>query len=178
MSALTTFGASALKVIGSLAPTVATALGGPFAGTAVSALETALGVTGKDNVEKAVLAGNPDALAKVQVAEDSLKATLASLKIEAEQLQYADVDSARKREEVLKDWTPTVLATAITIGFFSLLAALMAITIPARNEPVAYALVGALGAGFNQILSYYFGSSKGSADKTQSLIDAAQKIAK
>ena len=178
MSTLAVFGASALKVIGSLAPTVATALGGPFAGTAVSALESALGVTGKDNVEKAILAGSPDALAKVQVAEDGLKATLASLKIEAEQLQYADIDSARKREESLRDWTPTVLATVITIGFFGLIAALIEMMIPARNEPVVYALVGALGAGFNQILSYYFGSSKGSADKTQSLIDAAQKSIK
>ena len=174
MSDLTKFGASALKVISSLAPTVATALGGPFAGTAVTALEKALGVAGQANIEQAVLAGNPEALAKVQVAEIDLQKTLAQLGIQEEQLQLEDVDSARKREESVKDWTPTVLATVITIGFFGLIAALIEMMIPARNEPVVYALVGALGAGFNQVLSYYFGSSKGSADKTQGLINAVQ----
>ena len=155
MSELTSFGSSALKIISSLAPTVATALGGPFAGTAVAALERALGVTGKDNVEASILAGNPDALAKVKVAEDELRATLASLKVNEEALQYSDISNARAREMALRDWTPSVLAWLVTLGFFGLIVAMLRIDVPKENQAIVYALVGTLGAVWTSIAGYY-----------------------
>ena len=177
MSQLTVFGGNALKVIGSLAPTVATALGGPFAGAAVSALEKVFGLapgSGAPAIENTILAGNPDDLAKVKIAELDLQKTLADLGVQEEQLRLVDVDSARKREEVVKDSTPALLAWLTVLGFFTIIGILVKIDIPARNEPVVYALVGALGAAMQQVLGYYFGSSKGSSDKTQSLIAAVQ----
>ena len=178
MSQLTQFGSAALKIIGTLAPTVATALGGPFAGTAVSALEKALGLepgSGQAAIEKTVLAGNPDDLAKVRIAEIDLQKTMAANGIEMEHLQLQDVADARAREIAVKDWTPAMLSWLIITGFFTIIAVLVKVDIPVRNEPVVYALVGALGAGLQQVLGYFFGSSKGSAEKTQSLIDAASK---
>lgn len=170
-------GSSALKVIGSLAPTVATALGGPFAGAAVTALERALGFqqgAGTSAIEKTVLAGNPDDLAKVKIAEDDLQKTLAELGVQEEQLQYADVASAREREAQVKDYTPAMLAWLVTMGFFGLIAFLLKIDVPADNKAIVFTMVGALGTAWTSIISYYFGSSKGSADKTQSLIAAVQ----
>lgn len=172
MSDLTTFSSAALHVIESLAPTVATALGGPFAGTAIAALEKVLGVQGKDNVEKAILLGNPEALAKVQEAEIDLQKTLASLKIQEEQLQYADVASARQREIAVRDRTPSVLAWLITLGFFGLVAAMLRIDVPKDNQAIVYALVGTLGAVWTSIAGYYYGSSASSRTKTDGLVAA------
>jgi multidrug transporter EmrE-like cation transporter len=172
MSELTQFGSAALHVISTVAPTVATALGGPFAGTAVAALERALGVQGKDNVEQAVLLGNPEALAKVQEAEIDLKKTLASLKIQEEQLQYSDIANARAREAAVRDYTPSVLAWLVTVGFFGLIVAMLRIDVPKDNQAIVYALVGTLGAVWTSIAGYYYGSSASSRTKTDGLVAA------
>ena len=180
MSQLTTFGSAALKVIESLAPTVATALGGPFAGTAVTALENSLGLapgSGQPAIEKAILAGNPDDLAKVQIAETQLKATIASLGIQEEQLRYADVDSARRREIAVRDYTPEVLLYMSTALVGAAMYMLMTVQVPARNEPLVYSLVGALGVVWTTAVAYFVGSSKGSAEKTQAMIASAQDLA-
>ena len=180
MSQIATFGSAALKIIESLAPTVATALGGPFAGAAVTHLESALGLapgSGAAAVEKTILAGNPDDLAKVQIAETNLKATLASLGVQEDQLRYADVDSARKREMAVRDYTPEVLLYMSTALVGGAMYMLMTVQVPARNEPLVYSLVGALGVVWTTAVAYFVGSSKGSAEKTQAMIASAQDLA-
>lgn len=173
---MSTFTDGFKKIVGTLAPTIATALGGPFAGAAVSALTSALGLaptTSQADLEKAVLNADPAALAQVKVAEVNLQATLASLGVQEEQLAYGDTDSARKREEEVKDRTPSILAYLLTVGFFGVTAFMLLNGKPQNGGDALLVMLGALGGGFAQVLSYYFGSSSSSKSKTDALTSLA-----
>lgn len=62
-----------------------------------------------------------------------------------------------------------VFAAIVLICIFSLLALLIFKPIPEINKDTANILIGALAASFISIIQYYFGSSKGSADKQEML---------
>jgi hypothetical protein len=145
---------------------VGTALGGPFGGLAGTVLSAALGGADPKAAETQILSGDTTALANVQIAEVNLKAKLAELGVQKEQLVYADVDSARKREMTVKDWMPGFLAVGVTTGFFCILGFMLTIGKPPAGGDVLLVMIGALGTSFANIIGYYFGSSAGSADKT------------
>lgn len=63
------------------------------------------------------------------------------------------------------------LGALITAGFFVILYVVFVIAMPEGNKDVGLLVIGALIAKFGDVVSYFYGSSKGSADKT----DAMQK---
>lgn len=100
--------------------------------------------------------------------------------------EFADLDSARKREMAVatsenapylnKIVTP-VLAIAILVATFILFGLVMfaqGIIDPTRKDIIIYVL-GVLSAISTQIVSYYFGSSKGSTDKNLAIDKMLQK---
>jgi ABC-type Na+ efflux pump permease subunit len=62
-----------------------------------------------------------------------------------------------------------ILAGIIVIGFFVLMYILMFVHIPIENVNTANLAIGALIGSFTNIIGYFFGSSSGSAEKTQLL---------
>ena len=62
-----------------------------------------------------------------------------------------------------------VLGAIIVIGFFICLYFLIEVEMPKANENMLYMVIGALEAKFSDVVSYFYGSSKGSADKTEHL---------
>jgi len=101
-------------------------------------------------------------------------AKMAELQTQAElklaELEASDRNSARQREATVKDQTPTVLAYAVTGGFFGVLLIMMFYEIPISAKDVLYVMLGSLGTAWTAIISYFYGSSSGSSAK-QSLID-------
>ena len=59
------------------------------------------------------------------------------------------------------------LGALFMIGYFSLIGFVLTRIIPAENKEIALMLFGTLTAGVSLILGYFYGSSKGSADKTE-----------
>ena len=59
-----------------------------------------------------------------------------------------------------------VLGAVIVIGFYVVLAIVFRTPIPNVNHDVVMLLIGALIAKFADVVGYFYGSSKGSADKT------------
>jgi hypothetical protein len=57
------------------------------------------------------------------------------------------------------------LGLAVTIGFFGVLYLIMKEDVDRTMRDALLIMIGALGAGFAQVLSFYFGSSTGSAAK-------------
>jgi hypothetical protein len=166
------FGSEAKIIIGAIAPTLGTALGGPFGGLAGSLLSKALGTGDDKATEAAILGQSPESLAKVKQAELDLQAKLAELGVEKEQLAYADTDSARAREETVKDSTPRNLAYGITFGFFGILAYLLFNGKPPGGD-VIMVMLGALGTAWTGVIGYYFGSSAGSDNKAATIAKLA-----
>lgn len=172
-----------LPVINKLAPTIATALGGPLAGGAVAALQGVFGITPegttKDQQSQLVAAisgANADQLLAMKKADQDYaiqmqKAGFENVQ-ELEKIASSDRDSARKREIEVKDNTPKILSYAITIGFFGVLAFMMLSEVPAGSRDVLNIMLGSLATAWISITGYYFGSTSGSKDKTALLAKA------
>lgn len=158
-----------LSWLKTIAPTVATALGGPLAGLAVEAVGSAFGW------EEATKEKVQDALTKGQLSGEQLtqlkQAEMAMLEKERElgfkfaELDYKDRDSARQREIAVKDNTNKVLAYTVVGAFVALVAGTL-LGWARVDSALAGTLVGYLSAKAEQVLAYYFGSTKGSAEKT------------
>lgn len=67
----------------------------------------------------------------------------------------------------LKDISMYVLGGFIVGGFFVLLYFLVFYTIPIENKDILNIVVGALIGSFTTVVGYFYGSSKGSADKNK-----------
>lgn len=179
---------SIATAIGSIAPTLATMLGGPLAGTAVTALESALGLkpgSGSDGITQAVQGMTPDQIAAVRKADQQHAEILGQQQIDLAKLNAAheeafardDIDdraSARAREIAVKDWVPAMLAILVTVGFFSVLGYMIAVGKPKEGGDALLVMLGSLGAAWTAIIAYYFGSSMSSAKKDATLAEIAK----
>lgn len=164
------------SIVGTVAPTIATALGGPLAGVAVKTLASA--VLGSDEgdpktLEKqvaAALQADPNLVMRVKEAEIAFQARLEELGVEREKIAAEDRNSARQREAQTGDsWTPRLLAGAVTVGFFGVLWLVMRGGVPAEGGEAMLILLGSLGTAWTGIIAYYFGSSAGSKAKDTAL---------
>jgi hypothetical protein len=158
------------KVVATVAPGLATALGGPLAGLAVSAVSNAL--LGKPDateaeISAALTAGGPDALAKVREAEIAFQTRMEELGIDLEKIHQADRASARQREIAAGDsWTPRVLATLVVVAWIAVQWFLLSNIIPTEMRDLIARVLGTLDAALMMVLAYFFGSSAGSKEKS------------
>lgn len=167
------------QIIGTVAPLIGTALGGPLGGLAGSFLADKLGKPPGDTkaLETAVLSGTPDIMLKLKEADDAFRTHLADIGVAEDKLVYDDKANARAREIAVKDKTPAVLAYLVTFGFFGVLSYVIHYGIKTigsgQGGEAVLIMLGSLGTAWTGIVAYYFGSSAGSASKT----DALNKIA-
>jgi uncharacterized membrane protein len=61
------------------------------------------------------------------------------------------------------------LGALIALGLFVIIYFLIKIAAPIENKDALLILLGVIAASFNNVVGYFFGSSKGSADKTEML---------
>lgn len=157
-------------ILGAVAPALATALGGPLAGTAASILGASLlnkADASEAEIAEVVAAGSPETLARLREIDAGFKTRMQELGIDLERINQADRASARERETKLQDWTPRILATLVTLGFFGTLAWIVSVGLPANGGEAVLIMLGSLGTAWTQIVAYYYGSSAGSAEKNQ-----------
>ena len=152
-------------------PTIASALGGPFAGLAAGFIASKLGLEDKtvDSISGLISGASPEDMVKIKEIDADLKKYFAGLGLKETELENADRNSARQREMTVQDWTPRILSYLITLGFFGVVAYLIRYGKPEFGSDVLLVLVGSLGTAWTGIISYYFGSSKGSEEKTRLL---------
>lgn len=177
--------------LGSIAPTLATMLGGPLAGTAVSALVGAFGLApgaGADEVTKVVQAGlTPDAIASVRKADQEHAEKLEQMKVDVLKLNAdheaalatvdaGDRDSARRREIAVRGWTTPALAWLVVAASLGVTAAVISgyVTSDPKLSVLVGTVLGSLMSEAKQVLAYYFGSSAGSQAKDAVIADAVR----
>lgn len=160
----------ALGILARVAPTLASMIGGPFAGQAVVAIESALGLDpsgNKDAALKAVCGCSPEQLASIKAEDNRHAEVLAKLGLDAEALAVQDRDGARRMQIDTRAWTPPALALGITLGFFGVLAWTLNNGLPTAGGEAVLVLLGALDNAWGAVVNFYFGSSAGSARKDQ-----------
>jgi hypothetical protein len=151
-----------------IAPTIATALGGPLAGLAVDAVSKAIGVDPKD-VQSTIDQGklSADQIAQLKTAEIAMAARAQELGLDFEKIAVDDRKSARDMQTATQSWIPSVMAIGVTIGFFGILFGLMYGQI--QHAPQIDIMLGSLGTAWTGIIAFYFGSSAGSQKKDELL---------
>ena len=150
--------------IESIAPTIASCLGGPLAGLAVEAVSKAIGVD-PNAVQDTINSGKltADQIASIQSAEIALKSKAQEMNLDFEQLAVQDRKSARDMQTTTKSFIPPLLALIITLGFFGILVGMM--TGKVTSSDALMLLLGSLGTAWTGVISFYFGSSASSQNK-------------
>ena len=149
-----------------LVPTIATCLGGPLAGLAVTAVSKALGID-EDKVQDVIDSGklNADQISSLKQAEIELQRQAQELGLNFEQLAVQDRASARDLQKETKSIIPPLLSILVTLGFFGILGGLMSGKI--MTSDALMLMLGSLGTAWTGIIAFYFGSSASSQAKDQ-----------
>jgi hypothetical protein len=157
-----------LGILKGVAPVLATAVAGPAGGAAVGWIASKLGIPDDtiEGVTKA-LTGNPEMTLKLK-----------ELDLEYAKLEIADRDSARKAyaqvatseyATKLDKVVVPVLALGVVGLAFTLIGVLMFVNTPQDQQQIIIFALGFITSAAGQVLSFYFGSSQGSKDKTEEI---------
>lgn len=157
-----------LSILKGVAPVLATAVAGPAGGAAVGWIASKLGID-DDTIEGVTeaLTGNPEMTMKLK-----------ELDLEYAKLDQLDRDSARKAyAEVATSENATKLDKAVvpmlalgTVGLaFMFIGVLIFINVPTDQQQIIIFALGFITSSAGQVLSFYFGSSQGSKDKTKEI---------
>lgn len=165
-----------LNLVRTVAPSIASAVGGPLAGMATKAISEAL--LGKPDGTEQELAqaaekATPDQLLALKKAENDFAVQMRELDIDLERIAGADRDSARNREIKVRDWMPRILAFVIVAGFMLTVFLVLLGYVDGMRDPLMATTVGTLigfvSAKCEQVVAYYFGSSAGSKAKDEAI---------
>lgn len=166
-------------IVTKAAPLIGNAIGGPAGGMVAGWIASELGedVDPSDPVALAnAINGDPNSLFKLKELEARNKEELQKIGLELFRSEVADKDSAREREKAYiaatggRDYFLIVMAVMVTFGFFGILIGLLFLDIgkmSAAALSILNIMIGVLGTNFNNIIGYFFGSSKGSNDKNK-----------
>lgn len=155
-----------LGLLKGLAPSVATAVAGPLGALAVSAIAEKFGVADDVASVAKAIAGDPEAASK-----------LAELDLRQFELENEDRDSARHMQETALNQDDKFAKHFIywfawfwSVGSMAYFFAITFGTVPASGKDFGNIILGfLLGTAVATIISFFYGSSKSSKDKTDAL---------
>ena len=156
-------------MIENVAPTIATALGGPVAGMAVKAISTALlghPDGSEDDINTALATATPDQIAAIKRADNDFKVQMKSLDIDLIKIAEKDRESARNMQIANKSMLVPSLATIIISAFVVVTIGTL-LGYAKIESAMAGTLIGYLSAKAELVLSFYFGSSADSESKSE-----------
>ena len=158
-----------------IAPTVASALLGPMGGIAVAGLGKIFGIDGATtkDITKMITEGQvtPDQLAQIKMLELKLKGEEDERGFKYSELEFKDKDSARQMQMATHSKMPAVLTILVTVGFFGILGLLFFHPELKGNE-IVMLMVGQLSAVWAACVSFYVGTTYGSANKNAMLANS------
>jgi hypothetical protein len=189
--------------LSSIAPTLATMLGGPLAGTAVTALESAFGLTpgaGADGITKVMQTGQmtPEIMSAIRAADQKHAEIIGQQGIDLAKLN-ADHEAAmeqiavddRKSARLVNSGRDAVWWIAVSIlgtfavimgsvlyGCFVLITGGMPVkdaSVVAAVSGLVGAVVGYVAANAQTVVNFIYGGSLGSEKKTDALAASVQQ---
>jgi hypothetical protein len=157
-----------LGILKGVAPVLATAVAGPAGGAAVGWIASKLGIPDDtiEGVTKA-LTGNPEMTLKLK----ELDLEYAKLEVQdrdSARQAYAQVATSEHATKLDKVVVP-VLALGVVGLAFTLIGVLMFVNTPQDQQQIIIFALGFITSAAGQVLSFYFGSSQGSKDKTEEI---------
>lgn len=164
------------KIVGTVAPTIATALGGPLAGIATKAIAGAFGMSDDsddDAVAAAVANATPEQLLELKRAEQGFVLRMRELDIDLERLALDDRKDARARAVAMNDrspiWIGAMVLTVWAVVNFTLLITPYP---PVIAGELVGRILGMIDAATMAFLYWLYGSSAGSKTKDETIKQA------
>jgi|TARA_R110000803_G_scaffold52240_1_gene107536 hypothetical protein len=150
-------------VLGAVAPTIGSALGGPMGNMAMGMVAQALGCKNETkSIDKAVQDATPEQLSELKKIDNDFDVKMKELDIDLFALETADIQDARGKFS--KDWTARIMGIVVVGGFMGYIF-LVTLQPPEQNSEALINLVlGYLGGLASAIISFYFGASHTSND--------------
>lgn len=165
------------KLLGSVAPLVGTAFGGPLGGIAASFVADKLGLSDKSvsAVAEVLKDGKltPDQLTQIKTAEIEFQKFLKANEIDLERVHAADRNSARDMLKATGSYVPATLTFLVTIGYFLTLFGMLNGWFKASDSQVMLIMLGQLGTAWGVTIAFWFGTTKNSQEKTNLLANSA-----
>jgi len=155
-----------MEWLSQIAPSIATALGGPLAGLAVTAISKALGIDEKD-VQKTIETGKLSAeqMMSLKQAEMELQAKAQELGLNFETLATQDRKSARDMQMTTKSFVPALLSILVVCAWALIQYFLLTHVIAQEMRELVARVLGTLDGALMLVLSFYFGGSSDSQNK-------------
>ena len=166
------------EIVRTVAPALATALGGPLAGSAVRVLsEKFLGKADgtPEELEPILASATPEQLIELKKLDNDFKGRLIEAGIKIEEIDAADRLSARGMFTATRDPTVTILTIPVVIVWGTVQYALFTQAIPQGSHDMIVRMLGTLDAALLTVMTFWFGSSRGSKDKTDAIAALAKK---
>jgi len=163
----------AKEIIKVVAPTLGAGLGGPLGGLAGKIIADVVTGGKPSDLDEAILTQSPETLLALKRAELEFQTRLEELGIEREKIEVQDRTSAREMAKV--NMKPQmVLSTVFIGGYFGIFLSMLVGTIELGQDEMVMVnvLMGVLTAGIPAILAFWFGSTAGSAVKSQLLFQS------
>ena len=147
------------NLIGAVAPTIGTALGGPMGNMAANMVADVLGCDpAPKKIEKAMESATPEQLVELKKMDTEFDVKMKELDVDLFALETADIQNARGMFS--KDWTARIIGITVVGGFMGYIF-LVTIMPPEQNSEALINLVlGYLGGLASAIISFYFGASQ------------------
>ena len=164
------------KLLKQVIPTVASALTGPIAGVAVKFVAKKLNLppeTTQEQLGQHIAQATPEELHAAKKADQEFKLEMEKLDIDLEALAVEDRKSARELFSI-NIWPQMVMSAVLITGFLILLNTLMKLEPGTTLNSAAILALGSLFTFVAQIITFWFGSSKRSKDKTAALIKSSE----
>jgi len=157
-----------LGILKSVAPVLATAVAGPAGGAAVGWIASKLGID-DSTVEgvTAALTGNPEMAMKLK----ELDLEYAKLEVQdrdSARQAYAEVATSQYATRLEKMVVPSLALGTVALAFI-FIGFLIFKDVPTDQQQMVIFALGFITSSAGQVLSFYFGSSQGSKEKTKEI---------
>ena len=173
-----------LPLILGLAPTVASWIMGDKTGSAVAKVtgiaREILGTDDANGIERAI-AADPNLAMQFKMALVQAEADARRVEFETLQSHLADIQSARSQTVELAKagssiaWGSPVVSVLAIVVFAGFVAMLFFKVVPPDMKEALLLLGGSAATGYGMVLSYWLGSSSGSAAKDATITKALSK---
>ncbi len=149
-----------MQVVKKSAPLLASVIGSPVAGVALSLIGNAFGVDGKDQQAIAdAINKDPESAIKLRTLEYENAQMLAKIASTDYYTEVSDRVDARKYSSEYKDFLRH-MAYVITLGFFAALALMfLPIVVDNSEKELLSMLIGMLVSKWQTIIDFFYGSS-------------------
>lgn len=162
-------------LVGTVAPWIGTALGGPLGGMAVEALGNALGISDKttDSLKQALSGATPEQMLALKKADQEFSLQMQALGFkniqDLEAIAAGDRKDARLMQVSKPSVVPAVLSIGVTLGYFSILIGMMLGKLTVSDSQALLLMLGSLSTAWVTVMAFWFGTTRDSSRKTDLL---------